>query len=439
VRIYPGRGLLAAAAAWTALAAAAVVFAPLWPAVAGSAAVILALVVLDGGLLRGRPLLGLTRRLPEHAFLGRPVGLELVLRNASQSPVQAEVFDEWPRDLAASDPVFSSVTVGPAADLVLSATATPQVRGDRSLGCPVLLERSPLGLLRRRVLGPAAAALPVYPDTAALLRPEALDPKRALALLGVKPARRRGEGMEFESLRDYVPGDDPRRVDQAATARRGRPVVRLYQHERNHQLVIALDASRLMAGRFAGRTKLDYAVDAALALAYAALVSGDRVGLTLFDRDVLGFVPPRRRRRDLGEFVEMLRPLQPRIVEADFGALAAALTAGQRQRALVVILSDFVEADATRFMAPLAVLAKRHQVLLVAVRDRVFDNLDASPGERPGDSIDLYRRIVVDDLLHEREVALGRLRRQGLHTLDLPPASVTGPVLNRYLALRRAF
>jgi len=436
VRIYPGRGLLAAVAAWTALAAAAVVVAPLWPAAAGVAVVIVALALLDLSRLRVRPPLELDRRLPERAFVGRPAELELVLRNGSQSLVQAEVFDEWPRDLAASDPAFAGVAVGPAASVVLSATATPQVRGDRPLGRPVALERSPLGLLRRRVLGPAAAALPVYPDTGALLRPEALDPKRALALLGVKPARRRGEGMEFESLRDYVPGDDPRRVDQAATARRGRPVVRLYQHERNHQVVIALDASRLMAGRFAGRTKLDYAVDAALALAYAALVSGDRVGLMLFDREVLGFVPPRRRRRGLGEFVEMLRPVQPRIVEADFGALAAALTARQRQRALLVILTDFVEADATRFTAPLAVLAKRHQVLLVAVRDRVFGDLDAPPLERPGDRIELYRRIVVDDLLREREVALGRLRRQGLHILDLPPADVTGPVLNRYLALR---
>lgn len=436
--VSPGRGLLAAVGAWTALATAAVVFAPLWAVAAGAALVIVVLAAADAGLLARRPPLELHRQLPERAFLGRPARLELVLENPSQAPVRAEVFDEWPRDLASADPAFPDVRLGPGQRVVLEATATPRVRGDRPLGRPLALERSPLGLLRRRVAGPADAALPVYPDTSALLRPEALDPKRALALLGVKPARKRGEGMEFESLRDYVPGDDPRRVDWTATARRGRPVVRLHQHERNHPVVIALDASRLMAGRFAGRTKLDYAVDAALALAYAALLSGDRIGMALFDRAVLGFVPPGRRRRDLGEFVELLRPVQPRIVEADFGALAAALGARQRQRALLVVLTDFVEADARSFAAPFSALARRHQVLLVAVRDRVYEDLGAE-AERPGDRIGLYRRIVLDDLLHEREVALARLRRQGIQTLDLLPAAITGPVLNRYLALRQAF
>ncbi len=436
MRISPGRRLLAATGVWIALATGAVLLAPLLVVAVGVALGGLVLVGFDAWALRRRPPLELRRRLPERAFLGRPAKLELVLRNPSDLPVQAEVFDEWPRDLADPDPVFPKLALAPGQERVLEAEATPRVRGDRPLGRPVALESSPLGLLRRRVSGAAGARLAVYPDTSALLRPEALDPRRALALLGVKPARKRGEGMEFESLRDYVPGDDPRRIDWPASARRGRPVVRLHQHERNHQVVIALDASRLMAGRFAGRTKLDYAVDAALALAYAALLSGDRIGMALFDRRVQGFVPPRRRRRDLGEFVELLRPVQPRIVEADFQALATELAARQRQRALLVLLTDFVEADPASFAGPLGVLAKRHQVLLVAVRDRVYDAPETARGAE--DRLRLYRRVVVDELLHEREIALAQLRRRGLHTLDLPPAAITGPVLNRYLAIRAA-
>ena len=102
-----------------------------------------------------------------------------------------------------------------------------------------------------------------------------------------------GDGMDFDSLRDYLPGDDPRRVDWRATARRGRLVVRQYQHERNHTVLIAVDASRLMAGDVDGRSKLDHAVDAGLALAYAALQAGDRVGLLAFDRELRGFCAPR--------------------------------------------------------------------------------------------------------------------------------------------------
>jgi uncharacterized protein (DUF58 family) len=320
--------------------------------------------------------------------------------------------------------------------LTLRYAVTPRIRGDRPLGAVLALERSPLGLLRRTTVGPAGQVLRVYPDATRFLRPEALDPKRVLAAIGVKPARRRGEGMEFESLRDFVPGDDPRRLDWAASARRGRSVVRLYQHERNHCVVIAVDASRLMAGRIGERTKLDYAVDASLALSYAAISAGDRVGMTVFDAEVRGFIPPRRGRADLGQFVELLRPVQPRLVEADFQGLARTLTLRQRQRCLLVILTDFVEADAAPFVAPLAVLAKRHRVLLIAVRDHVFRELDPGGSGEWDAALGLYRRIVLDDLLREREVALGRLRRRGLQTLDLPPEAITAATLNRYLAIR---
>src|SRR5206468_3533418 len=179
---------------------------------------------------------------------------------------------------------------------------------------------------RRRTVAGADAVLAVYPDATRYLRPEALAPKRVLAAMGVRPSRRRGEGMEFESLRDYVAGDDPRRVDWAATARRGRLVTRLYQHERNHTVLIALDTSR----------------------------------------------------------------------------------------ALVVVLTDFVEVDAASLVAPLVLLARRHRVLLVAMRDRAYEAL--APGaDAP---LDLYRRVVLDELLREREAALGRLRRGGLETVD---------------------
>jgi uncharacterized protein (DUF58 family) len=434
--LAPGRYLLAGVALWVALGVAAVALPVLWPAAVGAALLLAALLARDALLFRRAPAIEIERRLPARAVEGRACDLEIRLRNPGSLPVRAEVFEAISADLGPADPHWPRVVL-PAGDaLALHYSVTPRIRGDRPLGSVLLLERSPLGLLRRSALGPSDQVLRVYPDATRFLRPEALDPKRVLAALGVKPARRRGEGMEFESLRDFVPGDDPRRLDWAASARRGRPVVRLYQHERNHTVVIALDGSRLMAGRIGDRSKLDYAVDASLALTYAAIGAGDRVGMAVFDRELRGFIPPRRGRADLGEFVEMLRPVQPRMVEADFQTLARTLAMRQRQRSLLVILTDFVEADATPFVTPLAVLARRHRVLLVAVRDRVFRELDAAGSEQGEGALALYRRIVLDDLLREREVALGRLRRRGLQTLDLPPEAITAATLNRYLAIR---
>jgi uncharacterized protein (DUF58 family) len=434
--VSPDRRLLAAVALWVALAVAAVALPVLWPLAAAAALLLVVVVGWDALLLRRTPRIEIERRLPARAFEGRSADLEIRLRNSGRMPVLAEVFEEIPADLCASEPHWPRVVVPAGETLALRYPVEPRVRGDRPLGAVLLLERSPIGLLRRRGIGPRDDVLRVYPDASRFLRPEALDPKRVLAAIGVKPARRRGEGMEFESLRDFVPGDDPRRLDWAASARRGRSVVRLYQHERNHSVLIALDASRLMAGRIGERSKLDYAVDASLALSYAAMGAGDRVGMTVFDTQVRGFIPPRRGRADLGQFVEMLRPVQPRMVEADFQALVRTLATRQRQRALLVILTDFVEADAAPFVTPLAVLARRHRVLLIAIRDRVFRELDAGEGGEGEAGLGLYRRIVLDDLLREREVALGRLRRRGLQTLDLPPEAITATVLNRYLAIR---
>ena len=456
--LSPSRRLLLAGGSWVALASAAVAWPALTLASGAAALLLLAAVLVDGVALRRRPLPELARELPERAFLGRPARLHLVLRNRSEVPIRAELFEELPADLGDPEPRFS-VEVAPARAQTVQVPLTPAVRGDRGLGVPVALEAGPLGLVRRRVLGPSGQTLRVYPDTRRFLSRDALDPRRLVASLGIRPARRRGDGSEFDSLREYTPGDDPRRLDWAASARRGRPVVKQYRHERNHTVIIAVDASRLMASREQAstrlvgghgqtRTKLDYAVDAALALAHAAVASGDRVGMTVFDRQVRGHLSPRRHRRDLGEFVELLTDVHPRIVEGDFAALARTLAVHQRARALVVILTDFAETENATFLGPLAVLGRRHRVLLVALRDRVFRHLEAGApvagprqGSGPwtrGDGLEPYRNLVLEDLLAERETALLGLRRRGLQTLDLPPAQVTGAVLNRYLEMREA-
>jgi uncharacterized protein (DUF58 family) len=449
--IFPTRAALSLVMAWCALALAAV-FAPalelvLWLAAAGglTAALVDAIVTMRIAVPQ------ISRRLPTFALQDAPCSLELEISNRAPGALVIEVEDELPRDLTRADPHFGPLALAAGERLQLEVEVVPKRRGDRLLGAPLLLVRSPLGLWRRRVMGPAGASLSVRPDTSKLLRRETLDPKRMLAMLGVKPARLRGQGSEFDSLREYVPGDDPRHIDWPATARRGKSITRLHRHERSHTVVIALDASRLMAspspargpddaGHPVDRRKIDHAVEAALALAYTALVHGDRVGLVVFDDRVRGMLAPRGRRSALGPLVEFLRHVEPRRVEADHAELVRVLSTKQRQRALVIVLTDFVEAEAERFSTPLGVLARRHRALLVALRDPIYAELDPrarwrSPTRGRG-LHGLHRRIAIDDLLVERETALAALRRQGAQTLDLPPDQITAPVLNRYLALR---
>ncbi len=404
-----------------------------------AAAVMIALALgIEGWNLAKRVPLRLERELPERAWLGRADDFVLKVHNGSPLPVRVDVYEELPADLGTPEP-RASLRIAAREVAALAIPFLPTVRGNRQLGVPVVLEAGLFGLVQRRCEGNATDAIRVYPDTRGFLGKDALDPRHLRATLGIRPARRRGDGSEFDSLREYVPGDDPRRLDWAASARRGKPVVRQFRHERNHTVVVAVDSSRLMASReeeTGGRTKLDFAIDAALTLSHAAVASGDRVGLSVFDREVRAHLAPRRARRDLGEFIELLTDIHPRIVEGDLGALTRDLATKQKARALVVVLTDFVETETASFLGPLAVLGRQHRVLLVAIRDRVFRTLDPATDKRM--ELDPFRRMVVDDLLSEREAALLTLRRRGLQTLDLPPQQITGAVLNRYLAMREA-
>jgi uncharacterized protein (DUF58 family) len=449
LRVSPDASLLVAVGVWVIAAAASVPFPVLEPAVSVAAFVIVGAIMLDAIWLLRTPRLELTRSAPERLEVGRGAELEIEVTNPGSRRVVADVYDELPRDLAGEDPSFPASWFEPGASRTLRYRVSPRVRGDRAFGPMAALARSPLGLLRRRVLAGAGESVRVHPDTSRFLLNAVLSPKQVLASLGVKPSRQRGGGTEFESLRDYVAGDDPRRIDWRATARRGRLVTRLHQHERNHTVVIAVDASRLMGGRVRGddRTKLDCAVDSALALAWSALHAGDRAGLIVFDRERRLFLEPLAKRVHLGAFVEALSPVQSRLVEADYGVLARSLLGRRQKRSLVVILTDFAETDPESLVTPMALLARHHQVLLVALRDHRFDVLDprrgqAAPeerrrllgGSRNRDSF--YERIVLDDLLREREETLGRLRLRGVRTLDLVSEEVTSAVLNRYLAMR---
>jgi uncharacterized protein (DUF58 family) len=432
--IGPDRRLVIAVAAWCGAALLAVPLPLLRPIAAAAALGLVALALVDLQLLRRLPAPRLRRQLPERAFAGRAATVGVEVAAPLGVVLRCALADDPPADVIAEPPLFPVLDLGGGGRVERAYAIRPQRRGDRRFGELVALVASPLGLLRRRHRAAGGdQVLRVYPDTTRLLHPAALDPKRVLAALGVKPAPRRGDGMDFDSLRDYQPGDDPRRVDWRATARRGRLVTRQFQHERNHTVLIAVDASRLMAAEVDGRSKLDHAIDAGLALAYAALQAGDRVGLIAFDRELRGFAAPRAQRRQLGVLIDLLRPLEPRLVEPDYRVVVRTLAARHRQRALVVVLTDVVEAGAAIFTEPLAVLGRRHRVLLVALRDRLFAGLDAPAGT---DMVAVSRRLVLADLVRERDTALATLRRGGVQSVDLPPEAITAAVLERYLALR---
>jgi uncharacterized protein (DUF58 family) len=383
-----------------------------------------------------RPRLGALvaqRELPTRWPLGRGCEFTLRLHNPGARPLRVRIRDSWPEALdGARDQEPISISAAGSASVQQSAIA--RARGRHEFGAVHVEAASPLGLWRHRSVLDAPGTVDVYPDWAP--GRAALAQAELAAREGQRRMRRRGEGTEFESLREYRPGDALVHLDWKATARRGFPVSRQFQVERNHDLVLALDCGRLMGARFAGVAKLEHALHAVLALAEAGVRQGDRVGFFAFDESTLTWVPPGKGPAQVGAILGAAYALQSRFAETDPRAALEHLSLRQRKSALIVVLTDFLDLEASRpLVEAMLGLRTRHRVLFVAVQDPTFEELLARPASAPADA---YAQAVVQAMRGERRVVLETLAQAGIAVLDLPPDRLVAPVINQYLQLRFA-
>jgi uncharacterized protein (DUF58 family) len=434
--IRPAPRLVRMLAAGALVAAAAVAIPILVGPVLAYLAIVLALTALDWISCRSDPEPELEREIPERMVKGQPATIRYRVLRPSGGATIVSILDEMPAVMG-GDLRIDEVRLGSRQSVELARETVPARRGIFACGPVMILWRSRSGLLRMRATKIDAETVRILPPAAPPHRHTGLTHRSLREELGLRPRAARGEGREFESLREYVPGDDPRHVDWRASARRGRLIVRQYQTERRHTVMVAVDTGRLMAARVGDASKLDHALNCATALARASHEFADRVGFLAFDNELRAFVRPRPGPAAIGAIVEAAVRLNTTPVEPDYRVLVETLARQQRKRALVVVLTDFVEGSASSELAGyLAVLARRHAVLLVAMRDRILGELDepAPAISRAG----LYRRLALQDLGVEREEAIAGIARMGAQTLDLDAARITAPVLNRYLAIRQA-
>ena len=251
---------------------------------------------------------------------------------------------------------------------------SPVRRGKGIGGTLYLRVLGPLGLAWR----PARIALPwhatVFPSllgaSARALPPEASRRREA----GLRNVRRRGEGRLFEGLREWVPGDDTRAIDWKATARRGKPIARQYEDERREQVLIMIDAGRLLTAEVDGVPRLEAVIEAALRLAHAAVEHDDNIGVMVFADEVQSFVPPSRGRRGLRNVLEALAAAEGRLAESDYPAAFRALALRNRRRALTVFFTDVIDRTASgALLTHAATLRPRHLPLAVTLRDPALE------------------------------------------------------------------
>jgi uncharacterized protein (DUF58 family) len=244
----------------------------------------------------------------------------------------------------------------------------------------------------------------------------------------------RGEGREFESLRDYVRGDELRHISWTATARRGKLTTRQYQIERDQTILIAIDGGRLMTARIEQETKLDSAVHAALALMSAAARAGDNAGLLVFGRKIKSYLPPGRGRDHMDAALEALYAVEPDMIEPSYSHALEFIAAHSKRRSLVVLLTDLVDEEGSKeLLASLRLLRPRHLPLVVTIADR---DLKAVVSNVPENARDLFTQSVAEEIMYLREAALRRVESQGGLALDVTAAALAPSLLEKYLQVK---
>jgi uncharacterized protein (DUF58 family) len=327
------------------------------------------------------------------------------------------------------------VELGPGATLREEVQLNPVHRGKGAGGRLHLRILGPWGLVWRQTRRELPWQATVYPNlVGASLRSLPTQAQRRREA-GFRNVRRLGEGRLFESLKEWVPGEDTRTIDWKATARRGKVMARQYEDERRQQVLLVIDAGRMLTAEVDGRARLESVVEAALHLAHSAQEHDDNIGLMVFADEVQQFIPPARGRRALRAVLDALASIQGKLVEPNYPAAFAYLAARNRKRALTVLFTDVIDRTASEaLVAQVGTLRPRHLPLAVALRDPALERLATV---RPSSTSQAFERAAAEELLQSREEALAEMRSRGVLVLDVPPAGASTAVVEQYNRLKR--
>ncbi len=407
----------------------------LWPqasTVRWWALVVLLLVVLDLVLATRPTELHLDRDEPAPVRLGEATTSTLWVTNTSDRGVRGLLRDAWPPSAGAVDAVHD-LAVPPHERVRLTTHLVPTRRGDRVADRVTVRVLGPLGLAaRQRSFEVPGAVRALHPFPSRRHLPSRLAVLRQLD--GRAAVRTRGQGTEFDSLRDYVEGDDVRSIDWRATARRRDLVVRTWQPEQHRRLVLVVDTSRTSAGRIGDAPRLDAAMDAALLLTALAGHARDRVQVLAGDRVVLARVSGTDRARLLHDTISTLAPVEARLVEADWSALATEVMRLGSHRALVVLLTALESSAAEEGLLPvLPALAAHHRVVVASVADPAVAGMRGARSTTAA----VYGAAAAERTMALRGRTAAALGQLGVDVLDAPPDELPVRLADHYLMLKR--
>ena len=366
--------------------------------------------------------------------IGDPTEVRVEISNSSGRELRMSLKDEYPAEMRLQGKREAEMFLDAHETAEFSYLLTPPRRGRYGFGRTAVRFKSKLGLVWCQSDLGESQTVKVYPNMrrAREIELRALGARSFLAIQ--RRAVRRGEGREFESMRDYVRGDELRHISWTATARRNRLTTRQYQIERDQTVMIALDGGRLMTGRVGDESKFDTAIHASLALMSACARAGDNCGLAVFGRRVKKYLPPKRGAEQMDAVLESLHDMEPELIEPSYARAFQFIASNSKKRAFVVILTDLVDKESSKeLINSLKLLRPRHLPLVVTIGDR---DLNTTVSKVPADIKEVFTQSAAEEIIHQREQALRLVETLGGLALDVTTATLGPRLLETYLRVK---
>jgi uncharacterized protein (DUF58 family) len=394
---------------------------------------LLTCAVLADVVLIPRDALRVKRNVPPILKQAQLFQVELTLVNQSETAALFQIVDSPPVDFTGS-PKMITVRLPPKREIVQTYSLKSYRRGSFSFGAVFYRTTGPLGLIQRQGKIELPQAVQVLPD---MTGEGSRDLQLALAgasQAGRRKVARRGEGSEFESLREHQRDDDFRHIDWKASAKRGKLISRQYETERDQRLMILLDTGRLMSPKIGSYRKLDYAINASVHLAQIALHKGDLVGYTIFNDELRAFAEPKKGQAQMSHFVRNLTSLQPTRLESDYAAVFNHVLRRCSRRTLIVCFTDLGDAQSAASLLHAALpLMPRHLPVIVTVSN---SEVLAVTRKTPENEFEVYRHVAAMEIWNDYQRTLRGLRSRGVATVSVPAQELSTAAINEYLRIK---
>ena len=373
------------------------------------------------------------RILPEKLSNGDQNSIKINLKNNYRFTIKTKVIDEIPFQFQKRDFNIER-TIEKNKNILFEYILEPKERGEYSFGNLNVFAESPLGLVSKRFTFQKEAMLPSYPSFIHLRKYELMALQNEFLLGGIKKIRKLGHTMEFEQIKEYVPGDDVRTINWKATSKRNQLMVNQFQDEKSQRIFMLIDNGRTMQMPFNGLSLLDYSINATMALSHIILKKNDRAGMMTFAKKTEHKVAADNKSGQLRKISEALYNIQTNSYESDFSRLYQDVKYTIGQRSLILLFTNFETLDAVnRQMKYLRGIAKNHLLVIIFFKNSELQSLINT---NPENIQEVYDEIIAEKFEYEKKLIIQELRKYGIYTVYTLPENLNIEVINKYLEIK---